>query len=158
MTKGKQKSNKNSFSLGSQVGGSDAAVATGHQEQQLRDAMNFWSGNYSSDVKEFAFLLRVDGEICAYTEEWNIRGAQKAKRKKDWIEVEIGVPRDSWQRDRGKGYKEYLASEVEKGLHSMIEVLKRNRLEIKAEALLADWDRIKRKYLSENANETSMIQ
>jgi hypothetical protein len=150
--------NKNRFSLGSQVGGPDAAVATGRQEQQLRDAMNRWSGNYSSAVKEFAFLLRVDGQIHAYTKEWSICGAQRAKGKKDWIEVEIGVPRSSWEADDGRKYKEYLASEVEKGLCSMIAVLERSGLDIKSDSLLADWERIKRKYLSDNSTQSSRVQ
>ena len=73
---------KNQFSLGSQVGGADAAIATARQEQQLRDLLNHWTGNYSFAVAEFSFLLRVDGEIHTYTKEWNIVGAQKAIRKK----------------------------------------------------------------------------
>jgi hypothetical protein len=158
MNQSASRNNKNRFSLGSQVGGPDAAIATGRQEQQLRDAMNRWSGNYSSAVREFAFLLRVDGEIHTYTEEWNIHGAQKAKRKKDWIEVEIGVPRSCWQTDQGRGYKQYLASEVEKGLRSMIEVLEQTRLDIKSDTLLADWERIKREYLSDDLIESSRVQ
>ena len=147
MNQSASRNNKNRFSLGSQVGGPDAAVATGRQEQQLRDAMNRWSGNYSSAVREFAFLLRVDGEIHTYTEEWNIHGAQKAKRKKDWIEVEIGVPRSCWQTDQGRGYKQYLAS-----------VLEQTRLDIKSDTLLADWERIKREYLSDDLIESSRVQ
>lgn len=135
---------KNVFSLGSQVGGSDAAEATIKDEQQLRDLMNDWTGYYSSDVREFAFILRVDGEIDTYTQKWNIHGAQRAKRKKNWVEVEIGVPANWW---RGASYKERLASEIEKGLHSMIELLQRNKRDIKAEVLLADWGKIKKIYL-----------
>ena len=52
--------------------------------------MNEWTGEYSGTIREFAFLLRVDGEIDSYTKKWKIQGAQMAKRKKDWIEVEIG--------------------------------------------------------------------
>jgi hypothetical protein len=149
---------KNRFSLGSQVGGPDAAVATGSQEQRLRDAMNRWRGNYSSSVREFAFLLRVDGKIHAYTQEWNIRGAQRAKRKKDWIEVEIGVPRSSWEEEEGRNYKHYLASEVEKGLRSMIDVLKASRLDIDAGALLSDWEKIKEEYISGKSSVSSRVQ
>jgi hypothetical protein len=84
----------NSFSFGAQIGGSDYSEAARRQEQQLRDAFNRWSGSYSPDVREFAFLLRIDGKIHRYTEMWQIRGAQKARPKQDWIEVEIGVPED----------------------------------------------------------------
>ncbi len=137
----------NSFSLGAQVGGRVSGCASA-QEQQLRDAFNRWTGNYSRDIREFAFLLRIDGEFHTYTEMWNIRGAQKAKRKRDWVEVEIGIP-ESWWRDANvPSYKKRLADEIEKGLISMIELLRRNRRDIKAEALLTDWKQIRSDYLS----------
>ena len=53
------------------------------QQQQPRTLMNNWIGNYSSAIREFAFLLRVDGDIDTYTKRWNIEGTQKAKRKRD---------------------------------------------------------------------------
>jgi len=149
---------KNTFSLGSQVGGMDAAVATGGQEQQLRDAMNRWIGSYTPAVRKFAFILRVDGEIHKYTQEWNIEGAQRAKRKKDWVEVEIGIPIGAWKHDLGRTYKQYLVSEIEKGLHSMIELLRRRGFDIKSEALLADWAKIKLTYISGGVKEPSGIQ
>ena len=62
------------------------------QEQELRDMFNAWTGDYSSAVRELAFILRIDGESHSYTEMWSICAAQKAKRKRDWIEVEIGIP------------------------------------------------------------------
>jgi hypothetical protein len=143
--------NRNVFTLGSQIGGPDAAVAIQREEQQLRDAMNQWTGDYCREIREFAFLLRVDGQFHTYTQEWNIQGAQKAKRKKDWIEVEIGIPESWWRGDQGRQYKEHLIQEIEKGLHSMIEVLRKNRHSVHAEALLADWEKIKSDYLSQSS-------
>ena len=144
----------NVFSLGSQVGGPDAALATQVAEQQLRDAMNKWTGEYCDDIREFAFLLRVDGAIHAYTKEWNICGAQKAKRKRDWVEVEIGIPKEWWKEEQGKNFKVHLAAEIEKGLHSAIELLHRTKHRVNAEALLADWEKIKSDYLSHNSKNT----
>jgi hypothetical protein len=158
MNKDLVRDNVNRFSLGSQVGGPDAAIATGRQEQQLRDTMNRWTGAYCSAVREFAFLLRVDGEIHTYTQEWNILGAQRAKRKRGWIEVEIGVPKSSWETNGGRNYKHFLTSEVEKGLRSMIEVLKAARVDVKGEALLSDWEKIKQQYLSGHWAQSSRVQ
>ena len=59
----------NSFSFGAQVGGPNYPEAARRQEQQLRDAFNQWSGDYSPDVREFAFLLRIDGQIHQYTDD-----------------------------------------------------------------------------------------
>jgi hypothetical protein len=44
----------NSFSLGAQIGGPDYPEDARIQEQQLRDAFNRWTGDYSTDVREFA--------------------------------------------------------------------------------------------------------
>ena len=136
----------NFFSLGAQSGGQTSSEAR-QQEQALRDLFNAWTGNYSSDIREFAFLLRVDGHTHRYTAMWEIYGAQKAKHKRDWIEVEIGVPETWWRLAHTEQYKKHLAEEVEKGLNSMIEILRKNRRDIKAEALLRDWSQVKAKFL-----------
>ncbi len=138
----------NSFSLGAQIGGPDYRPEARIQEQQLRDALNRWTGDYSTDVREFAFLLRIDGEIHRYTDLWQIVGAQKAKRKRDWIEVEIGIPKAWWQEAKNDAYKKRLADEVEAGFRSMIELLQRNKRSINAQALLDDWGHIKAAYLA----------
>jgi hypothetical protein len=138
----------NSFSFGAQIGGPDYSEAARRQEQQLRDAFNRWSGSYSPDVREFAFLLRIDGKIHPYTEMWQIRGAQKARRKQDWIEVEIGVPEKWWREADSDGYKKRLAEEVEAGLRSMIDVLLSKKHRIDGQALLSDWNQIKTSYLA----------
>ena len=138
---------QNVFSLGSQIGGADAAEATEQQEQEIRDALNRWTGDYTGAIREFAFLLRVDGEVHTYTEVFKICGAQKARRKRDWIEVEIGVPESWWRQHQGESYKSRLAEEIAKGLRSMIELLQRNRHDVRARALLDDWEEIKRDFL-----------
>lgn len=137
---------KNVFSLGSQVGGPEAAEVTDRPEQQLRDALNDWSGYYTDAVKEFAFLLRVDGEIDTYTKMWRVFGAQEAKKKTNWVEVEIGIPQDWWK----EGYlpfKQHLAEEIERGLSEMVKVLERHGGSVNKSALLSDWQKLKKKYL-----------
>ena len=138
----------NRFTLGSQVGGSEPAEMTSRLERPLRDLFENWRGSYSPAVSEFAFLLRIDGEIHKYSKLWNMVGAQKAKRKRDWVEVEIVVPEAWWRECRGELYKSHLVEEIEKGLISMIGLLERNGHEIKADSLLADWGRLKIEYLS----------
>lgn len=141
----------NSFSLGSQIGGPDNPRAVEHQEQRLRMAFNSWKGNYTTAVREFAFLLRVDGSIIRYTEVWKIVGAQKAKKKRDWVEVEIGVPASWWLDNGVDGYKRQLAESIETGFHSMIELLRRNGHEVAEEALLGDWSKIKEQFLEDSS-------
>jgi hypothetical protein len=137
----------NTFSLGAQRGGyipREVSV----EEQRMRDAFNLWQGKYTSAVGEFAFLLRVDGPTLRYTELFKIKGAQKAKLKKGWVEVEIGVPQSWWHNDDVEGYKRQLAQAIEAGPHSMIELLKEKHKEVDAETLLGDWEKIKHDFLS----------
>ena len=101
---------------------------------------------YSPAIRKFAFILRVDGDIHAYTEMWGIIGAQKAKRKRDWVEVEIGIP-EAWWKEGPTGYAIQLVEEIEKGLVAMIGLLQKNDREIKAAELLAEWQKIKLRYL-----------
>jgi hypothetical protein len=146
----------NSFSLGAQVGGFTSNEATA-QEQELRNLINDWKGDYSRDIKEFAFVLRIDGSIHTYTEMWNIVGAQKAKRKRDWVVVEIGIPERWWREAQFGSYKKRLAIEVEKELVSMIDLLRRNRRHINAEALLDDWAKVKSKYFIMNTPPEELV-
>jgi hypothetical protein len=136
----------NSFSLGAQIGG-QTGKASRDQIQELRDLFNQWTGDYSTDIREFAFLLRVDGEFHRYTAMWNIYGAQKAKRKRDWIEVEIGIPETWWRLSHTDQFKKRLAEEVEKGFISIIEVLREKRRDINGDSLLNDWLKIKSQFL-----------
>jgi hypothetical protein len=137
----------NTFSLSAQIGG-HVPREVSHEEQRMRDAFNLWRGKYTSAIGKFAFLLRVDGSILRYTELFKIKGAQEAKLKKGWVEVEIGVPQSWWRNDDVEAYKNHLAQAVEEGLHSMIELLRRKRLEVAGEALLRDWATIKQDFLS----------
>lgn len=137
----------NTFSLGAQIGGYVPREVS-HEEQRMRDAFNLWQGKYTSAIGKFAFLLRVDGSMIRYTELWKIKGAQEAKLKKGWVEVEIGVPQSWWHNDNVEGYKKQLAKAIEEGLHSMIELLKKKHLEVDAETLLGDWEKIKHDFLS----------
>lgn len=102
-------------------------------------------------VRQFVFLLGVDGSIVKYTEAWKNLGPQKARRKRDWVEVEIGVPQSWWLDGGVDEYKRRLAESIETGFHSMIELLRRNHDEIAEQALLADWFKIKEQFLSDSS-------
>jgi hypothetical protein len=139
----------NKFSLGAQIGGTAPHFRErSDQEQELRNFFNNWTGSYTDAIQHFAFLLRIDGHIHEYTKMWNILGAQKAKRKREWVEVEIGIPVYWYPHHANITYRCRLVLEVEKGLRSMIDLLERNRHSIDREALLTDWAEIKRNYLA----------
>ena len=73
-------------------------------------------------------------------------GAQKAKRKTDWVEVEIGIPESWWREHSGEMYRFRLAEAIEEGLKSVIALLQRNHHDIDAEALLRDWQQVRQQF------------
>jgi hypothetical protein len=138
--------NTNTFYQGGAVGGPDLPIEVERIHLQLSAAMRRWKGNYTDAIKTFGFVLFVDGSITRYTETMSILGTQKAKRKRDWVEVRVGVP-ESWWREKEPAYKKRLVDSIEEGLHSTIALLRRNRHNVNAELLLADWATVKTEFL-----------
>jgi hypothetical protein len=136
----------NSFYFGPGVGGPDLPVEVERIHIQLGLAMSRWTGNYTDAIDTFSFSPFVDGSVVRYTERMNILGVQKAKRKKGWLDVEIGVPENWWREEEPK-YKRRLISSMEEGLRSMIALLLRNKHEVNAELLLADWAKVRKEVL-----------
>ena len=101
-------------------------------------------------MEGFSFPLYVDGSLVRYTEEMNLLGPQKARRSGSWLSAEIGVP-ERWWRENEPTYKTHLTDSIEEGLNSMIALLQRNKHEVDAERLLADWATVKRELLETSA-------
>jgi hypothetical protein len=139
----------NTFSLGAQIGGPQPREAADEVEQSLRNLFNAWTGDYSPSIRQFAFLLRVDGDLDAYTKLWGIVGSQPAKRKRDWLEVEIGIPESWWRNNEQIGYPLHLADAIEVGFRSMTDLMHRNNHPIKSAQLLQDWREIRERFLVE---------
>jgi hypothetical protein len=142
----------NSFSLVAVLGGPDTPDQVKNEQQQLRDAFNRWTGDYTHAIKSFIFFLLVDGSVICHTENEKILGVQKARRSGDCLQVKIGVP-EAWWRPNLATHKMLLANAVEEGLYSMIGLLQRNRHDVKAESLLADWKKVKAQYLATPAHQ-----
>lgn len=142
----------NSFSLPAIMGGPDTPDHVRNDQQQLRDAFNRWTGDYTHAIKSFIFFLLVDGAMICHTENEKILGVQKARRSGDCLQVKIGVP-EAWWRPNPATHKTHLANAVEEGLHLMIGLLQRNRHDVKAESLLADWKKVKTEYLEKPAHQ-----
>lgn len=84
--------------------------------------------------------------MVRYTETMNILGPQKPKRSGSWLMVKIGVP-ETWWRESETKYKTHLTDSIETGLNWMIALLRRNKHEVNAERLLADWAMVKEEFL-----------
>ena len=146
----KHKERKNRFYSGGAIGGPDLPVEVQRIHVQLNCLMHEWKGDYTEAVEFFAFPLFVDASVVRYTQQMNIIGGQKAKRKRNWLEARIGVPQE-WWRDEESAYKRRLTAAIEEGLHSMISLLERNKHAIKEDLLLADWERVKKEFLDTSA-------
>lgn len=140
------KERKNRFYSGGAVGGPDLPVEVQRIHVQLNRLIHDWKGDYTEAIEFFAFPLFVDASVVRYTEKMNIVGVQKAKRKRNCLEARIGVPED-WWRDQESAYKRRLITAMEEGLHSMINLLRRNKHAVKDELLLADWEKVKKNFL-----------
>jgi hypothetical protein len=136
----------NTFYGGTGVGGPDLPIEVERIHIQLSAAMRSWKGDYTSAIKTFGFVLFVDGSVIRYTQTMKLIGTQKAKRKRDWVEVRVGVP-ESWWREEEPAYKKRLADSIGEGLHSAIALLQRNRHDVKVELLLADWVNVRKEFL-----------
>lgn len=143
-------SKPNKFYWGGGIGGPDLPIEVKRIHIQLGTAMYKWRGHYTDAIKFFAFAAYVDASLVRFTEQMNILGPQRAKRKRDWVEVRIGVP-ESWWREEESVYKQHIVDSVEEGFHSMIALLRRNRHAINAEALLADWSSVRKEFLETKA-------
>jgi hypothetical protein len=137
----------NTFYFGAGVGGPDLPVEVERIHIQLTGLMHQWSGQCTNSVRVFGFVMFVDGSLTRYTETMNILGQQKAKRKRDWLEVRIGVP-ESWWREDEAHYKVRIIEALEDGFSSMIALLNRNEHAVDESSLMRDWNHLKIEFLN----------
>ena len=140
----------NRFASGGATGGPNLPIQIERVRVQLNRLLQGWTGEYSPQIEVFRFPLFVDGAVVRYTEEMNLLGPQKAQRSGSWLTVKIGVPED-WWRESETTYKTHLTGSIEAGLNSMIALLKRNKHDVNAELLLADWAVVKKEFLETTA-------
>lgn len=102
-------------------------------------------GPYCKDIDEFAFVLRIDGDIWY----WNFSGCEKLRlsKKHKYITVDVGVPKCRWQGRTANEIRTYLADCVRQGLDMMVARLKKDKYEIDAIRLMADYERLLEDYL-----------
>ncbi len=128
------------------TGGPNLPIEVVRIHIQLSALLGGWRGDYTNAVEFLSFPKYVDGSVVRYTEQMQIVGGQSAKRHGDRVEVKICVP-EAWWRQEEFAYKRLLTNAMENGLHSMIALLRRNKHQIDAGLLLADWQKVKNAFL-----------
>lgn len=134
--------------VGAQMGDKRASnVVTPHFMALKRMLNRFCAKEYSREVREFAFVLRVDGEIW----HWNLEGCDRMRRsKKDrYITIDVYVPRRRWDGVEDTEIRKYLAECFSEGLQRMISKLEQDKVAVDGDALLEDFAAAKTHYLHE---------
>jgi hypothetical protein len=103
----KEMTTESRFSLGAQVGDTNAREALVQHYMFLRKALeSTMSGSYSDDIVEFAPVLRIDGAIW----HWDREGVDnlRVSKKKATATIDVFVPVSVWQGASASAIRRYL--------------------------------------------------
>jgi hypothetical protein len=103
-------------------------------------------GPYSSEIREFALILRVGGEML----DFDFSGCERIRRNKKnrYITVDLGFPSSEWNGRSDEHIKRYFAHIVHAGLRCCLERLQRDGVAVQGNKLLTDYERARREYLN----------
>jgi hypothetical protein len=106
---------------------------------------DYCKGPYSPDIREFALVFRIGGEL----QEFNFEGCERIRRsrKEKYITVDLGFPSSKWKGATDTSIREFLAEAVETGLLCCIRRLEIDRVPTDADRLLADFAKVKQSFL-----------
>ena len=102
-------------------------------------------GSYSPEIREFALILRVGGEM----QEFDFEGCERIRRnrKQKYITVDLGFPSDRWKGATDHEIRGYLAEAVETGLLCCIRRLEKDKSPIDSAKLMGDFAKAKQSFL-----------
>jgi hypothetical protein len=102
-------------------------------------------GPYSPEIKEFALIMRIGGEM----QEFNFEGCERIRRnrKQKYITVDLGFPSKRWKGATDSSIREYIAEAVETGLLCCVRRLVRDKSPIDSTRLMQDFARVKQRFL-----------
>jgi len=104
-------------------------------------------GPYSTQIDEFAFVLRIDGDVCSFDFEGCDR--LELKRRERYITTDIGVPETRWQSQKPRDIATYLCDCLAEGFRLMIDELRKQNIDVDADRLLSDFNTVREQYLAE---------
>lgn len=103
-------------------------------------------GPYSSEIKEFALILRIGGEMM----EFDFTGCERIRRNKKnaYITVDLGFPSYEWKGKSGSHIRNWLADAVLSGIRCCLKRLEQDGVEVDGEQMMADYAKVRQQYLS----------
>jgi hypothetical protein len=126
--------------LGADVGGKDAYLATNEYVLALRKLLSAeCQGFYSDIIKEFALVLRIDGSV----QKWGKRGVDNVviNNKKSCATADIFVPIEIWLQGDKAVTKKFIGSGVLEALTKIKELAERNKIIVEFGELYRDAER-----------------
>jgi hypothetical protein len=103
-------------------------------------------GPYSPEIREFALILRVGGEM----QEFDFEGCDRIRRnrKEQYITVDLGFPSGRWKGATDAEIRAYLAEAVETGLLCCIRRLEKDKTPVDSDKLMSDFRKAKQLFLA----------
>jgi hypothetical protein len=132
--------NREAITLGADVGGKDADVATRDHILAFRKHLQEeCQGPYSDVLKEFAIVLRIDGSVQSWGKSGvdNIRLLQKA----GYATADIFVPTGVWAERDIAGLRQFLATSVRNAVLDIAQRAQDKKVNVSLESLTSDIDR-----------------
>lgn len=136
------------FKLVSQIGGPTAAkVVTPHLYELQQLLSKHCYNKYSTQLDEFAPVLRVDGDISY----WEFEGCEKLRlaKKHRYITLDIGMPKSKWEGQTSKDIRQYLLSNLEDAMHLIVKKLRKEKMDLAEDLLLEDFNKVKKEFVIE---------
>jgi len=102
-------------------------------------------GPYSEEVREFALILRIGGEMS----EFNFTGCENIRRNRKgaYITADLGFPSSEWRGKSDEHIRRYLVHAVAIGLNSCLQRLRRDGVAVDGDQLLLDYKDVEHLYL-----------
>jgi hypothetical protein len=142
-----KKNEREFISLSAQIGGEDAYERTNDLILQFRKLLaRHCVGEFSSEVDEFAIILRIDGNA----QKFGFQGPRKPifRRKQRFVEIEIGVPKARWACQPPEGFEKFLSNVVDQSVHLCISKLGKSNVSLNTSKLLEGLRNAKIEFLS----------
>lgn len=137
--------NRDVITLGADVGGKDAHIATHEHVLALRNFLRQeCMGPYSDTIQEFALVLRIDGSV----QSWGKVGIDNIafKKRKSYITADIFMPQEVWITQDVVSLRDFLGTEVKKAMLMIGEYAKKQKVSISLDVLSCDLDRAIEKF------------
>jgi hypothetical protein len=141
---------KDCITLGADIGGPQASDVTVPQFMPLRKFLaSMCTRPYSTEVDEFALILRIDGNVAQF----HFEGCERMRRSRKgrYVTIDIGVPESRWKDQPAAALRTYLMDCVRDALRQIVAKLKKDKTDVDEGALFADVDRVAAAYLAGDA-------